>query len=41
MKKATNLPEQSTRRNKFENRIKDTVSFTKSIVFLTKKIFML
>ncbi len=41
MKTATNLPEPSTKRNKLQNRIKETVTFTKSVLFLTKKIFML
>lgn len=41
MKTAANLPEPSTKGSKFQNRIKETITFTKSVVFLTKKIFML
>ncbi len=41
MKTAANLSEQSTKRSNLQNRIKETITFTKSVLFLTKKIFML
>lgn len=39
---ATNLPEQPTNDpSKFKETVKENVQFIKSLVYLTKKIFML
>jgi len=38
---ATNLPEQPTKLNRTLNGLKKTVRFTKSVLYLTKKVFML
>ena len=39
---ATNLPEQPTKEeSKFKETVKHNVQFLKSLVYLTKKIFML
>ncbi len=41
MKTRANLSGQSTRKNKFNSKVKETITFTKNLLFLTKKIFML
>lgn len=38
---ATNLPEQPTNESKFRETIQENLKFLKSLVYLTKKIFML
>ena len=42
MEMATNLPEQPTKsESKFKETIQDNVKFMKSLLYLTKKVFML
>ncbi len=38
---ATNLPEQPTTLNRISNTVKKTARFAKSVLYLTKKVFML
>jgi len=41
MRNATNLPELPTTGEKFKKIVKHNLQFLKSLVYLTKKIFML
>lgn len=41
MNTTANLPEQSTIVNRTFNGFKNTIRFTKSVLYLTKKVFML
>lgn len=41
MKFAPNLPEQPTTPSKFQETLKENVKFFRSLLYLTKKVFML